>query len=200
MASTFLRSAFLALAIAGSPLCASASVRTAADSPGNATQQEHASLLNGKIKFDVPPGFVGMALPPEPPQNGAAGVTAMAYSNRARQQMILASEEEPMPDGVRVQDNDATFLDGVVASFMEQQQARWQQYRRLGETSIAIEGLGLRRVDAIASFDGIPMRVTMLFAGSGTALALIRITSKADDADGHDTLVSTVLDGIRAGR
>ncbi|MBB4129382.1 hypothetical protein [Xanthomonas sp. 3075] len=201
MASTFFRPAALALAliIAGSQLCARASVQTVADSPGTSTRQEHASLLDGKIRFDLPPDFVGTALPPDPPENGAAGVTGTAYTN-ARQQMVLASEEASMPDGVRVQDNDARFLDGVMASFIEQQQASWQHYQRAGEKSITIKGLGLRQVDAIASFSDIPMRVTMLLAGSGRTLALIRITSKADDVDSHNMLVSNVLDGIRAGR
>lgn len=197
MSSTFFISAALALAITGSLLYASVPAHAQAQRPSASTQQEHASLLGGKIKFALPPDFVDMKIPSSPAANGSEGVTAFAYANQARQQMVLASEQSPMAEGARAQDNDARFLDGVMASFIRQQ-ASWPQYQRQGEKSHTIKGLGFRQIDAIASFDGIPMRVTLLLAGSGDTLALIRITSKADDAAGHDSLVASVLEGIRS--
>jgi len=59
--------------------------------------------------------------------------------------------------------------------------------------------LGLRQLDATASFSGKPIRVTMLLAGSGNTLALVRISSNADDTSKHQSLVASVLDAIKVG-
>lgn len=200
MASSFLPSAALALAIAGSLIQANALAQTAAPASTATASKQTVSLLGGKLRFALPPGFTANAVQPGDLEDKSAGVDGRAYANYASQQMILAAEHSPLPDGIRVADDDAKFLDGVMASFIGQQQASWQDYQRLGEKSISIKGLGLRQLDATASFSGKPMRMTMLLAGSGNALALIRISSNADDASNHKRLVASVLDGIKIGR
>ena len=199
MASIRLSSAALALAIAGSLIQANAHGQTAASASTATASKQTVSLLGGKLRFALPPGFTANAVQPGDLEDKSANVDGRAYANHASQQMILAAEHSPMPDGIRVADDDAKFLDGVMASVVGQQQA-WQDYQRLGEKSISIKGLGLRQLDTTASFSGKPMQVTMLLAGSGNALALIRISSNADDVSNHKNLVASVLDGIRVGR
>lgn len=199
MASTLLRSTVLSLALAGSLIQASASAQTAPAASTLPAQQEKASLLGGKLKFALPEGFVGSALPPGSATDGAAGATGTIYANQALQQVVL-NTEAPVPGGARVQDNDAKFLDGVTASFVEQQKAALPDYQRIGEKSMTVKGLGLRQLDATGNFGGTPTRSTMLVAGSGNTMALIRIMSKADDVATHNILVSNVIDGIKSGR
>ena len=200
MEPSFLPSAALALAIAGSLIQPSALAQTAPAASTAPANKETVSLLGGKLRFALPPGFTANAVQHGSAEDGTTGAEARTYDNHAQQQMILAAEQGPMPDGLRVEDNAPKFLDGIMASFVAQQQASWQDYQRLGEKSITIKGLGLRQLDATASFSGKPIRVTMLLAGSGNALALIRISSNADDASKHKHLVSSVLDGIKVGR
>ncbi|QEI07809.1 hypothetical protein FXN63_19695 [Pigmentiphaga aceris] len=201
-ASTLLRSTTLALAIAGSLIQASAFAQAARTPAAPATapaKGEKVSLLAGKLSFSLPSGFVGNKLPPGSATDGAAGATGTIYVNQALQQVVL-NTEAPVPGGTRVQDNDAKFLDGATTSFVEQQRAALPDYQRLGEKSMTIKGVGLRQLDAIGTFGGTPTRSTMLVAGSGNTMALIRIMSKADDAASHNVLVSTVIDNIKSGR
>jgi len=199
MASRFFPSAALALAIAGSLIQANALAQAAPAASTAPVGTATASLLGGKLRFALPADFTAAAVQDGNAEDGTEGAKARTYENHAQQQMILVADQGPMPDGIRVEDNDPKFLDGIMASFVAQQQASWQDYQRLGEKSLSIKGLGLRQLDATASFSGRPIRVTMLLAGSGNTLALVRISSNADDAAKHKRLVASVLDGIKVG-
>lgn len=205
MSSNILRSTALALAIAGSLVQAGAFAQTApaaGTAPSAATapaKAESASLLAGKLKFALPAGFVGSTLPPGTAADGSAGATGTIYVNQPLEQVVL-NTEAPVPGGGRVTDDDASFLNSTVADFSAQQQKALPDYEKLGEKSMSIKGLGVRQVDAIATFGGAKTRSTTLLAGSGNTMALVRIMSKAENLAGHNILVASVIDAIKTGR
>jgi hypothetical protein len=202
MSSNILRSTALAIAIAGSLVQASAFAQATPAAGATATapaKAESASLLAGKLKFALPPGFVGSALPPGSASDGTAGATGTIYVNQATEQVVL-NTEAPVPGGARVGDDDKAFLDRTVADFSAQQQKALPDYEKHGEKSMTIKGLGLRQADASATFGGAKTRSTTLIAGSGNTMALVRVMSKAEDTAGHNILVSQVVDAIKNSR
>ncbi|WP_242209632.1 MULTISPECIES: hypothetical protein [unclassified Pseudomonas] len=150
---------------------------------------EKVSMLEGKFSFVLPKGFVANTLPASP-----SGVKGTMYTNEATKTVVITAENQ-IPEGQHVKDNDGQFLDGSVASFIEDQRKALPDFNKLSEKSLTQKGtgLGLRQVDSTATQGGGQTLNTTLMAGSGTKMALVQVISRASDKKGHDALVKTIL-------
>jgi hypothetical protein len=150
---------------------------------------EKVSMLEGKFTFVLPKGFVADPLPTSP-----NGTTGTMYTNEATKTVVITAENK-IPEGQHVKDNDGQFLDGSVASFIEDQRKALPDFNKLSEKSLTQKGtgLGLRQVDSTATQGGGQTLNTTLMAGSGTKMALVQVISRASDKKGHDALVKTIL-------
>ncbi|MEZ1323762.1 hypothetical protein QIW46_20675 [Pseudomonas fluorescens] len=150
---------------------------------------EKVSMLEGKFTFVLPKGFIADPLPTSP-----SGTTGTMYTNEATKTVVITAENK-IPEGQHVKDNDGQFLDGSVASFIEDQRKALPDFNKLSEKSLTQKGtgLGLRQVDSTATQGGGQTLNTTLMAGSGTKMALVQVISRASDKKGHDALVKTIL-------
>ncbi len=155
------------------------------------------SLLQGKLKFDLPAGFTASDLPPGRPEDGTAGASGRLFINTDARQVVVVSEA-PTPGGVAATDDDKVFLSGAAQGYVSQQKQASADYQPLGEDTLRAGALGLRRIDAKGSFAGTPTLNTSLLAGSGPRLAVVQIVSREDDPQGHAGLVQRVLDSMPA--
>jgi len=150
---------------------------------------EKVSLLDGKLSFVLPKGFIANPLPA-----GPTGAKGTMYTNQTTKTVVIAAENQ-IPEGNNVKDNDSAFLDGTVSDFIEAQRKALPDFNKLSEKSITQKGngLGLRQVDSTATQGGGQTLNTTLMAGAGTRMALIQIISRVSDKSGHDALVKTIL-------
>ena len=176
--------------------------KPAAPAPGVATpaapaQLQQVSALGGKLNFKLPQSFTASDLPAGTAQNGTAGAEGKLYVQQESRQVIVVSET-PTMSGVETSDNDAAFLTGAAVGFMEQQKQISADYKKTGEKSLVSKGLGLRQIDATSTMNGAPIVSTSLLAGSGPKLAVVQIVSRADNAQGHQSLVRQVIESMPA--
>ncbi|MFJ4194036.1 hypothetical protein [Pseudomonas sp. NPDC089534] len=161
----------------------------AAAKPKEKPAGEKVSMLDGKLTFTLPKGFVADPLPP-----GPTGAKGTMYTNQTTRTVVIAAENQ-IPEGNNVKDNDSAFLDATVTDFIEGQRKALPDFNKLSEKSITRKGngLGLRQVDSTATQGGGQTLNTTLMAGSGTRMALVQVISRASDKSGHETLVNTIL-------
>jgi hypothetical protein len=152
------------------------------------------SLLAGKLRFALPPGFDRTALPP----GGEFGEGAIHVDRQTRQVMLIT--EAPIAGGVQVGDDDPGVLDAALAAHLLELDKPSPNYRRLGEQSLSIKGLGLRRSDGTTRFFDQRVHSTSLLAASGGTLATLIMVTPIDDTAGHQALVARVLAEIDAMR
>ncbi|MBC3209015.1 hypothetical protein HU755_19605 [Pseudomonas sp. SWRI111] len=150
---------------------------------------EKVSMLDGKLTFVLPKGFVAEPLPASP--SGAKGTM---YTNQTTKTVVITAENQ-IPAGQNVKDNDGEFLDGSVSSFIDDQRKALPDFNKLSEKSLTQKGsgLGLRQVDSTATQGGGQTLNTTLMAGSGTKMALVQVISRASDKKAHDALVKTIV-------
>ncbi len=161
------------------------------------TPPQAVSLLQGKLKFNLPAGFTASDLPPGRAEDGTAGASGRLFVNADARQIVVVSEA-PTPDGVAAADDDKVFLSGAAQGFVSQQKQASADYRPLSEDALRAGVLGLRRIDAKGRFAGTPTLNTSLLAGSGPRLVVVQIVSREDDPQGHAGLVQRVLDSMPA--
>lgn len=163
----------------------------------SAAEPQTVTLLQGKLRFNLPAGFDGSDLPPGRAEDGTAGALGKLYVNGDTRQVVVISEA-PTPGNVAATDNDNAFLTGAAKGFINQQKQASADYTLLGEEVFAAGPMGVKRINAKGSFAGTPTLNTSLLAGSGPRLAVIQIVSRDDDPEGHQQLVSTVLHSLPA--
>ena len=147
------------------------------------------SLLDGKFTFVLPKGFTADPLPA-----GPTGAKGTMYTNQATKTVVIAAENQ-IAGGASVKDNDNEFLDGSLASFIDDQRKALPDFNKLTEKSLTQKssGLGVRQVDSTATQGGGQTLNTTLLAASGKRMALVQVISRASDKSGHDALVKTIL-------
>ncbi|OZI71328.1 hypothetical protein [Bordetella genomosp. 12] len=165
--------------------------------PAPASPPQAVSLLEGKLKFDLPDGFDASALPAGSAEDGTAGASGQLFVNNAARQVVVVSEA-PTPGGVAADDDDKVFLNGAAQGFVSQQKQASADYQPIDEDTLHTGALGLRRINAKGSFAGTPTLNTSLLAGSGSRLVVVQIVSREDDPQGHAHLVQRVLDSMPA--
>lgn len=169
----------------------------AASAPAAPAQLQQVSALGGKLNFKLPQSFTVSDLPAGTAQAGTAGAEGKLYVQQESRQVVVVSET-PTMSGVDASDNDAAFLTGAAVGFTDQQKEISPDYKKTGEKSLVSKGLGLRQIDATSTMNGAPIVSTSLLAGSGPKLAVVQIVSRADNAQGHQTLVRQVIDSMPA--
>jgi hypothetical protein len=153
-----------------------------------------ASMLSGKLRFELPDGFDRTALPPD-----AKRGKDVVYLHPGRQQMVLTTES-PTGSRVNVGEDDRKFLDASLAAHLAELDKPVPNYRRLATRAYAFKGLGLRRTDGTSTFFDQPVRTSSLVAGNGVVVSVVMIMSGIDDEAGHHALVARILDSIAANR
>ncbi|AHV93181.1 hypothetical protein [Bordetella holmesii] len=165
--------------------------------PDPASLQQEVSLLQGKLKFELPGGFTASELPAGSAEEGTAGASGQLFVNNDARQVVVISEA-PTPGGVAAADDDHVFLNGAAQGFVSQQKQASADYQPIDEDSLRSGELGLRRINAKGSFAGTPTLNTSLLAGSGPRLVVVQIVSREDDPQGHAQLVQRVLESMPA--
>jgi hypothetical protein len=175
----------LALCLAAGLMVGGAHAQSAGAPPGMTAPTGPISLLDGKMAFTVPSGFVGGDLP-----TGTAGVTGHMFMNQAAQRAVITTEA---PTPTETSDNDSVFLAGAVQGFITQQKLQMPDYQKTGEKSFTVKSLGVREIDSTGSMANNPVRNTTLVAASGKRMAVVQIISNQKDESGHDAMVKQVL-------
>ena len=152
------------------------------------------STLGGKFVFTLPAGYAANPLPAGDAAHGTAGATGTMYLNEALKRVIIVTES-PIANGIKVTDDDATFLDGAVAGLVSQQRAGLPDYQKISEKSMKINALGVRQIDSTGTMGGGKTLTTTLVAGSGTRMTAVEVVSRATDQSGHDAFVKQIVAG-----
>ncbi|EJZ58984.1 hypothetical protein I1A_003315 [Pseudomonas fluorescens R124] len=157
--------------------------------PKEKASTNNVSMLDGKFTFVLPKGFTADPLPA-----GPTGAKGTMYTNQATKTVVIAAENQ-IAGGASVKDNDNEFLDGSLASFIDDQRKALPDFNKLSEKSLTQKssGLGVRQVDSTATQGGGQTLNTTLLAASGKRMALVQVISRANDKSGHDALVKTIL-------
>ncbi|WP_223415668.1 MULTISPECIES: hypothetical protein [unclassified Pseudomonas] len=152
---------------------------------------QNVSMLGGKLKFNLPKGFVANPLPAD-----ATGASGTMYTNATTKTVVIAAENT-IPGGVNAKDNDGEFLDTTASDFATQQAKALPDFTKLSEKSLTQKGtgLGLREIDSIATQGGGKTLDTTLMAASGTRMALVKVISRLSDNAGHEALVKQIVSG-----
>lgn len=149
------------------------------------------SMLDGKFTFTLPKGFIASPLPAS-----STGASGTLYSDETTKTVVIAAENN-LPDGVKVKDNDGTFLDDTVADFDNSQRKSLPDYNKLSEKSLTQKntGLGIRQVDGTAQQGGGMTLNSTLIAASGTRMAVVQVISRPADMAAHETLINQIVSG-----
>ncbi|MCX7079882.1 MAG: hypothetical protein NTV76_11150 [Pseudomonas sp.] len=170
------------------------SVYAATQPAAKTSTEQKVSTLDGKFTINLPQGFEANPLPPGDSASGTAGAMGTMYTNRTSKTVVLVAENV-RTDGVQTKDNDSTFLDSAVESFLQKQSAALPDFKKLDEKKLTIKGLGLRQIESAATMGGGNTLDTTLLAGSGSRILVIQIISRADDPTGHSALVKQIIGG-----
>lgn len=165
--------------VAGAPLVA------------QAADAQQVSLLGGKFAFTLPSTYVQNEMPATNPQAAAAGIKGSMYVNPTENRVVITTET-PIPGGAKAGDNDEVFLKGAAVGFATQMEAM-PEYKKLGEKTVMIGGLGVREIDASAAMNGTNMLSSTFIAGSGDKMAIVQVMSSGGDAKAHEAVVKQVL-------
>lgn len=152
------------------------------------------STLGGKFAFTLPPGYAANPLPAGDAAHGTEGASGTMYLNEALKRVIIVTES-PIPNGTKVTDDDATFLDGAAAGLASQQSAGLPDYQKVSEKSMKINSLGVRQIDSTGTMGGGKTLTTTLVAGSGTRMTAVEVVSRAADQSSHDAFVQQIVSG-----
>lgn len=188
MATFTKTAALLALALAaGSAFAASKPATQKADT-------QTISTLGGKFTFNLHKAYVADTLPSGKAEDGTADTQGTLYANQTMKSVVIVAETV-RNDGVKIQDNDAQFLDGAVAGFIKDQSAALPDFKKQNEKKLTFKGLGLRQVDSTATQGGGKTLNSTFLGGSGNHLLVIQAISRGDDAKGHAALVKQITGG-----
>lgn len=197
MISMNLKPVLLSLCLSASLVGAAAHAQASKPAPAanaKVLAAAQVSMLGGKLSFTAPAGYEASDLPVGNSKNGTAGATGRIYVNKEAKRAIITTEA---PVATPASDNDNALLAGAVAGFVKQQQQSLPDYKKTGEQSFAVKGLGVRQLDSTVTMGGVPAHNTTFLAGSGKQLAVIQVlTNQADD--GHDALVEQVKQSMQA--
>ena len=152
------------------------------------------ALLKQQFNFTLPASYEGRDIKRSggTPGEGRAWAT-MFISNDDRKIVVIS--EAPNPSGTQVSKHDNIFLTGAGAGYNAQQKRAHPRYQVQREKTIAVNGLGMRRIDATDIIDGDAALSTALLAASGPTLAVVQVISGANDPNGHEALVDRILAG-----
>ncbi|MFD4838704.1 hypothetical protein ACFWP0_14460 [Achromobacter sp. NPDC058515] len=181
----------LALALVMGAASASALAQAAA---AMAQAPQSLRVLDGKLKVAIPAGFIESEFPADPATPDVAG---KIYVNRATRQAIIVVN---MPLEPAVGDDDAFTLGNVAAGFQLQQQEAVPTFKKTGQSTFKIDGIGVSQVDATSKLDGRPALLTALFAVSGARLASFTLYTLIEEKDRHPGLVKQLTQGMSAPR
>lgn len=185
----------LSMLTAALPMVAQAASKHAThETPAKPAQPKtlKVSTLGGKFAFTLPAGYTANPLPAGDAGQGTEGASGTMYLNEALKRVVIVTES-PIPDGIKVTDNDDAFLDNAAAGLSSQQRAGLPDYQKLSEKSMKLNTLGLRQIDSSGTMGGGKTLTTTLVAGSGTRMTAIEVVSRAADQAGHDAFVQQIL-------
>jgi uncharacterized membrane protein (GlpM family) len=153
-----------------SPLSAPSTPRQ--PSPRKGLDQQRVDARR-QVHLVLPKGFTADPLPA-----GPTGAKGTMYTNQATKTVVIAAENQ-IAGGTSVKDNDNEFLDGSLASFIDDQRKALPDFNKLTEKSLTQKssGLGVRQVDSTATQGGGQTLNTTLLAASGKRMALVQVIS-----------------------
>ncbi|MBA1232582.1 polyribonucleotide nucleotidyltransferase [Pseudomonas viridiflava] len=192
MKSFSLKAIVMCMALVGVQGMVSAQAATKTQATAPATTAQKASLLDDKLAFTLPAGFVQGEMPEIDDKAKAAGVTGALYTDSTQKRVVIATQT-PLPMGVEVGDNDSVVLDGLVTGTMAQQSAG-KDFKKLSEKTILKKnGLGIRQVDTSATMSDTKVLSTTLVAASGKRAAVLNVVSNAKDPKAHAALIKQII-------
>ncbi|MBX8475784.1 polyribonucleotide nucleotidyltransferase [Pseudomonas cichorii] len=193
MQSFSLEAVALCVALVGCQGIASAQAATKPAAEKQAVASQKASLLDGKLAFTLPAGYVKGEMPEIDAKAIAQGVSGALYTHQAQKRVLIVTET-PIPMDMQASDNDRLVLDGLVAGTLTQQRASYTNFKELGEKTIVKKnGLGIRQIDASATMSGAKVLSTTLVAASGSRSAILNVISSAKNAAEHEQMVKVVV-------
>ncbi|MCF5707326.1 polyribonucleotide nucleotidyltransferase [Pseudomonas syringae] len=192
MTSFSLKAIVMCMALVGVQGMVSAQAATKTQATAPAATAQKASLLDDKLAFTLPAGFVQGEMPEIDDKAKAAGVTGALYTDSTQKRVVIATQT-PLPMGVEVGDNDSVVLDGLVTGTMAQQSAG-KDFKKLSEKTILKKnGLGIRQVDTSATMSDTKVLSTTLVAASGKRAAVLNVVSNAKDPKAHAALIKQII-------
>ena len=193
MQSFSLKAVMLCVALASCQGIVSAQAATKPAAEKQAAASQKASLLDGKLTFTLPAGYVKGEMPEIDAKAIAQGVSGALYTNQAQKRVLIVTET-PIPMDMQASDNDRLVLDGLVAGTLTQQRSSYKDFKELGEKTIVKKnGLGVRQIDASATMSGAKVLSTTVVAASGSRSAILNVISNAKNAVEHEQMVKTVI-------
>ncbi|MBX8543273.1 polyribonucleotide nucleotidyltransferase [Pseudomonas cichorii] len=193
MQSFSLKAVMLCVALASCQSIVSAQAATKPAAEKQAAASQKASLLDGKLAFTLPAGYVKGEMPEIDAKAIAQGVSGALYTNQAQKRVLIVTET-PIPMDMQASDNDRLVLDGLVAGTLTQQRSSYKDFKELGEKTIVKKnGLGVRQIDASATMSGAKVLSTTVVAASGSRSAILNVISNAKNAAEHEQMVKTVV-------
>ncbi|WP_263262936.1 hypothetical protein [Pseudomonas sp. RIT-PI-S] len=182
-------------------LCTFTSIAVAAaPSAKHAHQQPQASkdigvsLLAGKLRFKLPEGYQGTALPPGDASTGTAGAQGTLYMNEAQKRIVVATQI-PLHNGTDAGENDDAFLAGASAGFLTQQAQALPDFHKTLEKRVSLGGLEAQQIDATATMGGGKTLSTYFITGAGQQMAVVQVISRESDRAGHEAMVQRITAG-----
>ncbi|CAM3461089.1 polyribonucleotide nucleotidyltransferase [Pseudomonas floridensis] len=193
MRSFSFKAMVIGMALVGAQATVSAQAATPAQATAPAAAVQKASVLDGKLAFTLPAGYVRGEMPEIDEKAKAQGVTGALYSNATDKRVVIVTET-PIPMDVKASDNDSVVLDGLVTGILAQQTAGYKDFKKLGEKKIVKKnGLGVRQLDTSATMSDAQVLSTTIMAASGTRAAVLNVVSNAKNPKEHAALVKTVI-------
>ncbi|AZY49954.1 hypothetical protein ACLQ9F_13310 [Bordetella avium] len=163
------------------------------NAPGQPAAMQ-ATLLQGKLTFNLPEGFNARELPAGRTEEGTAGASGNIYANPQTRQIVVVAEAPVSDDAT---DDDKRFLSHAAQGYVRQQKQAAPDYRVTKEETIQIKGMNVHRIDATGTFAGSLSQNTSFLTRSGPRLGVVQVVSRESDAQGHADLVQRVLRGSR---
>ena len=153
------------------------------------------SLLAGKLRFSLPAGFQGAALPPGDASTGTAGAQGTLYMNEAQKRIVVVTE---MPiqsaEGSGRGEEDA-FLASASKGFISRQAQGLPDFHQTGEKRINLAGLPVQQIDATATIGGGKTLTTYYIAGTKQHMAVVQVISREADRAGHEAMTQRITSG-----
>lgn len=191
----------LAMGAAGGPaLAQDAAAAAAAQDPNGAPQDAAVApqplqtlrVLDGKLQVAIPAGFTETEFPPDP---AVPEVTGNIYLNRTAGQAIIVIN---VPMEYAFGDDDAFTLGSMAAGFQAQQQEAVPTFKKTGQSTFKVGGIGVLQLDATSKLSGHPAVLTALFAASGSKVVTFSVYTLTQEKARHPGLVTQLKQGMSA--
>lgn len=151
------------------------------------------SLLKGRVTLMIPAGF-GNKWRNMGRGNGDDN-QFLRFTNVANKQVVnLSAYRHP---GTGLADTRDRYLNSITIGLLIGFSRHYQDIKKVGQQDLTIDSQKFRRFDTTQQLQGKDVLASVVLTILDGQVILIQVESPADDAAGHDTTVSSIIDSIK---